>query len=186
MRPPAASAFLRPPCERWSARALVGRAASCSPGHQPGLGLSRLPQLSASRAFRPYRIKLAKVLAVWHAPCRLSVAPAFCRRRCRSGIALSPLLPCHRAFASSALLTSSNVSPLTRPSPPASNRGCVNSVEDKGQAGTLSAADSGARSGRWQAEAADAVAEMLGGPTTSVLVEISVQCKGLPNKDVLR
>ncbi len=54
------------------------------------------------------------------------------------------------------------------------------SVEDKQAAGTLSQASNG-----FQQDAAAAVAQMLG-PGTSALVEISVKCKGLPDRDVLR
>lgn len=57
--------------------------------------------------------------------------------------------------------------------------GCGMSVEDKQAAGTLSQASNG-----FQQDAAAAVAQMLG-PSTSALVEISVKCKGLPNRDVL-
>ncbi|KAI7845503.1 hypothetical protein COHA_000926 [Chlorella ohadii] len=53
------------------------------------------------------------------------------------------------------------------------------SVEDKQAAGTLSQASNG-----FQQDAAAAVAQMLG-PGTSALVEISVKCKGLPDRDVL-
>ncbi|KAL4428006.1 hypothetical protein ABPG75_002095 [Micractinium tetrahymenae] len=62
--------------------------------------------------------------------------------------------------------------------------GCVNSVQDKQAAGTWNAGGQGARSGHWQAEAAGAVAELLGGGT-SAQVEVAVKCRRLPNKDVL-
>ena len=55
------------------------------------------------------------------------------------------------------------------------------SVEDKQAAGILPQASSK----RFQQDAAAAVAQILG-PSTSALVEISVKCKGLPNRDVLR
>jgi hypothetical protein len=57
----------------------------------------------------------------------------------------------------------------------------VNSVEDKHAVGTLNAVK-GAASGHWAAEAAAAVAELLG-PGTSVPVEVSIKCRGLPDKD---
>lgn len=60
--------------------------------------------------------------------------------------------------------------------------GCVNSVGDKKAAGTLS--QSG-QSGAWQADAAAAVAQLLG-PGAAAHVEIAVKCRGLPNRDVLR
>ncbi len=63
--------------------------------------------------------------------------------------------------------------------------GCVNSVQDKQAAGVWNAGGQGARSGHWQAEAAGAVAELLGGGT-SAQVEVAVKCRRLPNKDVLR
>lgn len=63
--------------------------------------------------------------------------------------------------------------------------GCVNSVQDKQAAGTWTGGVQGARSGHWQAEAASAVAELLGGGT-SAQVEVAVKCRRLPNKDVLR
>ncbi|KAL4445388.1 hypothetical protein ABPG77_011213 [Micractinium sp. CCAP 211/92] len=62
--------------------------------------------------------------------------------------------------------------------------GCVNSVQDKQAAGVWNAGGQGARSGHWQAEAAGAVAELLGGGT-SAQVEVAVKCRRLPNKDVL-
>lgn len=74
---------------------------------------------------------------------------------------------------------------LLAPAPLPSCRGCVNSVHDRGAAGTWGGAgQTGARSGAWQAAAAEAVAEMLGG-TASSQVEISVKCRKLPDKDVL-
>lgn len=54
------------------------------------------------------------------------------------------------------------------------------SVEDKQAAGTLSQASNG-----FQQDAAAAVAQMLG-PGTSALVELSVKCRGLPDRDVIR
>jgi len=62
--------------------------------------------------------------------------------------------------------------------------GCVNSVEDKGAAGTMNGS-SGRQAEQWQADAAAAVAQMLG-PGTSTPVEIAIKCRGLPNRDVLR
>ncbi|KAL4859813.1 Copine-5 [Chlorella vulgaris] len=58
--------------------------------------------------------------------------------------------------------------------------GCVNSVDDKQAVGTLKAAN--ASSGQWQAEAAAAVAELLG-PSTAVAVEVSVKCRNLRDLD---
>lgn len=58
----------------------------------------------------------------------------------------------------------------------------MNSVEDKKAAGTLS--QSG-QSGGWQADAAAAVAQVLG-PGAAAHVEIAVKCRGLPDRDVLR
>ncbi len=57
--------------------------------------------------------------------------------------------------------------------------GCL-SVEDKQAVGTLSDGSAGFRQ-----DAAAAVAQMLGAGA-SALVEISVKCKGLPDRDVLR
>ena len=57
--------------------------------------------------------------------------------------------------------------------------GCL-SVEDKQAVGTLSDGSAGFRQ-----DAAAAVAQMLGAGT-SALVEISVKCRGLPDRDVLR
>ncbi|KAL4428007.1 hypothetical protein ABPG75_002096 [Micractinium tetrahymenae] len=59
--------------------------------------------------------------------------------------------------------------------------GCVNSVEDKKAAGALS--QSG-QSGAFQADAAAAVAQLLG-PGAAAHVEIAVKCCGLPDRDVL-
>ena len=59
-------------------------------------------------------------------------------------------------------------------------RGCGQSVEDKNATGTLSQA-----SGQFQADAAAAVAQMLG-PGTSAVIEIAVRCTSLPDRDVLR
>lgn len=62
--------------------------------------------------------------------------------------------------------------------------GCVNSIEDKAAAGQQRAGQS--RQQVFQAEAAAAVAEMLGGAGTSSQVEISIKCRSLPNKDTFR
>ena len=60
----------------------------------------------------------------------------------------------------------------------------MQSVEDKGAAGTWSngSADRHAR----ESDAAAAVAELLGGAAMSTPVEIAVKCRGLPDRDVLR
>jgi hypothetical protein len=60
--------------------------------------------------------------------------------------------------------------------------GCVNSVEDKHAAGTRLSGER-ERQSNFQADAAAAVAEMLGGAGTSSQVEISLKCRGLPDKD---
>ncbi|EFN57401.1 hypothetical protein CHLNCDRAFT_142828 [Chlorella variabilis] len=66
--------------------------------------------------------------------------------------------------------------------------GCVNSVQDKHAIGTLPVNSAngvngiGATSGHWESEAAAAVAELLG-PSTSVRVEVSIKCRGLPDMD---
>lgn len=63
--------------------------------------------------------------------------------------------------------------------------GCVNSVEDKHAAGTRLSGQR-ERDSHFQADAAAAVAAMLGGGGTSSQVEISLKCRGLPDKDTFR
>ena len=62
--------------------------------------------------------------------------------------------------------------------------GCVQSVEDM-QAAGHQLSERHERKGNFQADAAAAVAEMLGAGT-STQVEIGIKCRGLPDKDTFR